>query len=134
MNKSERLQKANALLETIADCGRKFFRHNDLVSRFELDRRGRIWFIDAYRSARIYTHYTRGRWRGFSEGGTLRDLVIALRNYIATGKLINPVHFGPWPDWYCDGDVWGYGQDMEKVRAKAIELEIIPTNSSGAEA
>jgi predicted RNA-binding Zn ribbon-like protein len=81
-DKAERTRKANDLILTIANYGRKFFQHNGRISRFELDARGRIWFIDAYRESRIYTHYAHGHWRGFSEGGTLRDLVIALRKHI----------------------------------------------------
>jgi hypothetical protein len=121
--KQDRLNKANELIALIAGCGRKFFAHNGRISHFEIDQRGRIWFIDAYREARIYTHFISGRWHGFSEGGTLRDLVIRLRDFISIGKKITGV-FGPFPDWYSEGDPWGYGQDMQKVAEKALELAI----------
>ncbi len=122
--KDKRLEQANELLKVIANCGRKFFFHNGRVSHFEIDGRGRVWFIDAYREARIYTHYIQGRWHGFSEGGTLRDLVIRLRDYILSGKQVGKV-FGPFPDWYSDGDPWGYGSDMQFVYQSAVRLAIV---------
>lgn len=113
---------ANQLIQVIASHGRRFFHHKNLVSRLELDRRGRVWLIDKYTSAHIYTHY-RGNWRGFTEGGTLRNLIEQLRDYIMGRRPDLPLELlGPWPKWYCDGDLWGYGDDMAKVRAKAAEL------------
>jgi hypothetical protein len=72
----------------------------------------------------LRTGINKYEWRGFSEGGTLRSLVEQLRDYIRTGKQVHPQSFGPWPQWYCDGDLWGYGDDMQQVRDKAISLEI----------
>jgi hypothetical protein len=120
--KQERLEQANELLRLIAHSGRKFFAHNGRVSRFEFDYRGRIWFVDAYRETRIYTHAPNSNWRGFSEGGTLHAAVLHLRDYIRTGKQTKD--FGPWPDWYSNGDPWGYGSDMLTIRDAAIRLGI----------
>ena len=123
--KQDRVQKTNQLIQTIASCGHAFFSHQGRVSAFEIDARGRIWFVDAWRGARIYTHYTIGRWVGFTEGGTLRALVIALRDYIRTGNPIPSGHLGPWPDWYSQGDPWGYGaENMQNIRKKAMLLGI----------
>lgn len=122
-DKQSRVESANELLMTIAYCGRKFFHHGGNVSRFELDERGRVWFVDGHNGARIYTHYTKGSWRGFSEGGTLRALVIALRDYITQSKQIGQA-LGPFSDWYCEGDPWGYGEDMQIVRQCANRLGI----------
>jgi len=125
IDKDERLSRANELIVVIASCGRRFFRYKDRVSQLERDGRGRIWLIDKFREKRIYTHY-RYDWRGFSEGGTLRDLIIALRDFIVHGQKLNPKAFGPWPEWMCDGDLWGYGKpDMKMVRAAARRLEIV---------
>lgn len=123
--KLERLEKVNQLIQTIATTGRKFFAYKGKVSRMEVDGRGAVWFIDKYNDARIYTHYP-GRWtgRGFSEGGTLRDLVIAFRDYIAKNKPI-PRNQLFWPKWYSEGDPWDYKEDMQIVRAKAIELGML---------
>lgn len=122
--KQERADKANQLIKVIASFGRTFFNHNGLVSKFVIDHHGHIWFVDAYSKKQIYTHYTQGRWHGFSEGGTLRDVVIRLRDFIRTGEHAANV-FGPWPQWYSGGDPWGYGADMQKVHSTAVGLGII---------
>ncbi len=118
LSPGSRLDIANGLLETIATFGRRFFSHDGRVARLELDHRGRVWFHDHYTGLRIYTHYA-GRWRGFTSGGTMRSLIENLRDYIKRGERLHPMVFGPWPDWFCGGDLWGYGDDMEKVRTKA---------------
>ncbi|GIK44737.1 MAG: hypothetical protein K8L99_32770 [Anaerolineae bacterium] len=127
--KTERAQQANKFLASVAGCGRKFFAYKERVSRFEVDARGRIWFVDAYREAKIYTAYEWGRWRGFSEGGTLRALVLKLRDFIRTGEP-REMGLGPWPAWVCNGDPWGYGGDMEKVRQAAEAAGIVPSSNA----
>jgi hypothetical protein len=122
--KNERVRQANECLQIIARHGRHFFRSGEKVSYFELDASGHIWFVDKYSGKRVYTHYTNGRWMGFSEGGTLRSLVIALRDYIAKGEKLGSCHFGPWHSWYSEGDPWGYGKDMQTVRDLVIKLGI----------
>lgn len=124
--KKDRADRANQLLAAIAGCGRKFFWHNGRTSRFEVDDRGRIWFIDSYREVRIYTHYE-GRWRGFSEGGTLRGLITQLRDFIRSGTEPT-INLGPWPDWICNGDLWGYGADMDVVRQAARNAGVVSSN------
>lgn len=56
----------------------------------------------------------------------MRALIEQLRNYIQTG---NPqkLSLGPWPKWICDGDLWGYGEDMQQVRDAATRLGIWST-------
>jgi hypothetical protein len=123
--KTEQLRKheANRLLRVIARTGRNFFRHGDDVSYMEIDKRGRVWFVDSYSKRRVYTHYS-GEWKGFTNGGTLRSLVIRLRDYIKRGTPVPALVFGPWPEWYCGGDLWGYGDDMGAVRSEAARLGI----------
>lgn len=117
-SKGERIYEANYALLTISIFGRRFF-YNQLHNRvacFEMTIDGRLWFRDDYTDRRIYVAH-RGRWRHFSHGGTLRRLVDGLARYIRTGEQISPRHFGPWPDHYCDGDLWGYGRGpMESLR------------------
>ncbi len=121
--KAERIDKANRFIAVVAGCGRRFFHHDGRVSYFKVDNRGRIWFVDKYTPQRqIYTHYA-GRWKWFSEGGTLRDLVIHLRDFIRTGEK-QRLNLGPWPDWICGGDLWGYGDDMSVVRQSAMDFGI----------
>lgn len=83
-----------------------------------------MWFLDDYTRKRIYTHY-KGRWRGFTHGGTIKQLIESLRDYITRGELLPAGIFGPWPDWYCGGDLWGYDSAMETVRTKAMLLEML---------
>lgn len=126
--KAERVEQVNKMIKTIANCGRRFFYHDGRYARIEVDSRGKIWWIDDYTEKRIYTHY-RYQWRNFSNGGTLRDLVIAFRDYISKEAPIPARSFGPWPDWICNGDLWGYGADMERVRKTAIDIGLVAHNS-----
>lgn len=122
ITKQQRADLVNGLVRFIGSRGRRFFWSNDKerFCRMEVDDRGRIWWIDGYTGKRIYTHYD-GRWRGFTNGGTLRALVCAMRDYVRTGKPINPNYFGPWQDSFCHGDLWGYGKDvMAEIRSEAI--------------
>lgn len=126
MTKLQRAATANQLIKTIAGCGRNFFSYPKQhgISRFEVDPRGRVWFVDGYTGRCIYLHYT--YWgRGFSEGGTLRHLINALKRYITLGGPIPASNLGPWAQCICDGDLWGYGADMQQVRDSAVGLGII---------
>lgn len=119
--KETRLKHANELLNLVASEGRRFFRRGDEISRFELDGHGRIWFIDAPSQCRIYTHYP--KLKGYGGGGTLKQIILLLRDYISSGKQLRDV-LGPWPSWYCEGDVWGYGESMKRIREYAVEQGI----------
>lgn len=125
--REHRTEEMNELLRVIASCGRKFFQHEGRIASFQLDKRSRVWFRDAYTEALIYTHGPR-TWRKFTLGGTMQTLVVYMRKYIMTKERIPPGTFGPWPSWYCDGDLWGYGEDMEIVREAArpfLDYELI---------
>lgn len=142
MTKKERVEEANKVLMACASYGRRFFstvcdrRTTDpnptcRVSRFDLDANGRLWYIDKWRNDRVYTGKgSDGFSRGFSEGGSLRDLCQALAAYIRTGKPIPSLYFGPWPEWYCRGDLWGYGDDMEKVRQVVFATKAVAQTES----
>lgn len=121
-NKQTRCLNANVLLVAIANHGRHFFRHRDSVSSFSIDARGRIWFHDTGSDTRIYVSDTTGAWHGFSEGGTLRDLCRDLVKHIQHDHKLH--NLGPWPNWLCNGDLWGYGDEMETIRAIATTLHI----------
>ena len=130
-DRRERLARANAFLRAIASCGRRFFftprspHQEERVAHLEVDERGRVWFVDDYSGKRIYTHY-RGAWRGFTHGGTLKGLILYLREYLVRGLLLPRGSLGPWPDWVGgNGDLWGYGLDMKKVRQSARDLGLL---------
>ncbi|VVQ01475.1 hypothetical protein PS938_02521 [Pseudomonas fluorescens] len=125
--KRKRCEHVNQAMRIIADHGRRFF-YSQAVNRYasmEIDARGKVWFIDDYSGKRIFTHETvwGGRWRGFSHGGTLKDLIKEFRDYICTGKQLHPGYLGP--ERFDDSNIWGYDQeDMRAVREQAGALPV----------
>lgn len=117
VTRADRLWIANRALEIIASHGRQFFRHENRVGYFDLGPRARVWFVDAYTRKRIYTHDRRSRWRGFTGGGTLRALAYRMSRFIFIGQPLPALTFGPYPEWLCNRDPWGYGEDMAVVRS-----------------
>jgi len=92
--KRQRVEHVNQAIRIIADHGRRFF-YSQAVNHYasmEVDQRGKVWFIDDYSGKCIFTHDTvwGGRWRGFTHGGTLRDLIKEFRDYIRTGEPLHP--------------------------------------------
>lgn len=114
--RERRVGIANKFLVAISSHGRRFFEHEGRVSHFKLDMRGRIWFVDKYSEHCIYTHQP-GYWgRHFSDGGTLQELCIHLREYIMGREELPMRALGPWRKDLCGGDLWGYGDAMQAVR------------------
>lgn len=118
-----RCEYANRLIEVISSYGQGFFysRQHDNVARLSFDRR-------------VFLHDERGslieakaacKWHGFSHGGTLRDLVLQMRNYVMRGQRIDPAYIGiEKPSG--DGNIWGYTpEQMALCRAAAQKLPII---------
>ncbi|MBE0467984.1 MAG: hypothetical protein IBX55_00450 [Methyloprofundus sp.] len=122
----ERLDNVNEFLKLIGSTGRQFFNDRDsgCYAEFELDARGRVWFYDDYTQSRIYTHFS-GRWRQFSHGGTLKNLVILLRDHIKKNKKISADYFSS--NWHFGGlHPWGYDEvSLEKIRLKGLQLGIV---------
>lgn len=127
----DRLHRVNALVQVIACVGRRFFRYGTSTSRMEMDERGRLWWVDKFTDQKLYLHCRLPLRRKFSDGGTLRSLVIALKRYVMTGQTLHPLAFGPWPTWVCNGDLWGYGDDMQTVRTAALALGIVESFAEG---
>lgn len=116
MTKIERLAHANSIIAAVSAHGRRFFysKPHDRTASMIIDAQGRLRIVDEQSNTRVLI--TReGRWRGFSYGGPLRALVSDLADYVRTGKPIRN-HFGPWPESIGAGDLWGYGEDAQKVR------------------
>jgi len=135
--RQDRVRRANKLISWISLYGRQFFLYTHGVSKFELDIRDRLWFIDAYQGKRIYTHYRGYRsWSGLTTGGTLKDLLVDLSDWIMEkNQYLRYQHLGPWPGWYSAGDLWGYGNDNMKIlREEAVNLRIIEQTKEKANA
>lgn len=126
--KSERAQHANQLINTIANHGRKFFlnQKNNKTAEMYVTPNGSIWFVDDYTGKAIYTQYD-GRWRGFTHGSTLKQLVEKMRDYIRTGQQIDIRYIAPNRGAMDGGyDMWGYGKDAcTALRADIYGLPII---------
>ena len=130
--KKERLDHANKLIEIIGSYGRRFFysKEHNRFAVLELDSRGRVWFVDDYSGCRIYTHETNwlNKLRGFTHGGTLKNLVKLMRDYVVKGGAIDSFYIGVKPDW-MNYDVWGYGDEsitlvLNRIRGMAIPIVV----------
>lgn len=127
--KQGRLEAANQLLQKIASCGRKFFYspRNNRLARFVIsEANGRLYFVDDRNGQELpLSHCHSKKWRRyFSHGGTLKGLIEALGDYIRTGKTVDRGYFFA-PQWYSEGDPWGYGEDMRMVRDEALRLKVV---------
>ncbi|AQS40229.1 hypothetical protein Sps_05160 [Shewanella psychrophila] len=126
---TERVKHANTLIKVISEHGRKFFNTKDVTATIELDKNGKVWFVDDYSQRRIYTHYS-GRWSGFSHGGTLRGLIESMRKYITKGHQIPLDWIAPTRRNPANGDIWGYGiEAASAVRTAVAKLPIIKVRS-----
>ena len=125
--KRQRCEQVNQVIRIIADHGRRFF-YSQAVNRYasmEVDNRGKVWLIDDYSGKRIFTHDTvwGGKWRGFSHGGTLKDLIKEFRDYICTAKQLHPGYLGL--ERFNDNNIWGYDEEgMRAVREQAGSLPV----------
>lgn len=123
MNKLERLKIANKVIKIIAKYGRCFFYsdRNNKIAFLKL-KNNCVYYVSEFSGKEIYLHYR--YWR-FHHGGTLRCLINDIKNFIM-GKVNFQLgilsHLGPWRKELCDGDLWGYGNDMEKVREECKKL------------
>lgn len=125
--KAQRAEQANEVIAEIAARGRRFFHHKQSgrVAGFELTSSGLVRFRDEY-TQKLIDVSREGRWNGFSGGGTLQSLVTDLGRYVSRGEPVDRRHFGPWAEWRCNGDVWGYGfeamQDLRQAIAESACL------------
>jgi hypothetical protein len=89
--------------------------------------RSRLYFVDKYSKAHLpcwndpeNSRWNSKIWHQFTEGGELKNLVKSMACYIYSGDFVLSGYFGLW------GDVWGYGDDMERVRwsARCLQEEL----------
>lgn len=142
--RDERIAQVNALVQIIGSHGRRFFFYRGAeglpgrFARMECDQRGQLWWVDDYREARIYLARTgfRSTWRGFSHGGTLRDLVERLYDYVTKGTLLPRSVIGLQrvnADSLGD-NIWGYKEEaIQEVRRQAFELPMFRPAPSDAQ-
>jgi hypothetical protein len=133
LTRAERMAHVNEVICHVAAHGRRFFYYDrhDRTAAFELTASGRVRFRDECTDLLVDTGRER-RWnpQRFSGGGTMQRLVAALGNYVSKGVKVDKRHFGPWADWKCDGDVWGYGfEEMQKVREGIAGSDVIDWTS-----
>lgn len=123
--KAIRVKHVNALIQTISKYGRRFFynEENNCVASMMISKTGHLWFQDDYTRKLVYVAYV-GRWHGFSHGGTLKQLIQRLADYVRDGKQISANWIGP--ERFDDSNIWGYSQEqMALCRAEAILNPII---------
>jgi len=119
MNKQERkerrLELANLYIAAISHHGRQFYSHQGKVSFFLFcPTTGRIKLKDKYTGAFVDVQGIAWKnWKGFIEGGTLRNVIERLRDFIL-GKRKAPRY---------TYQHWGYNQ--EAIQALNEELEPI---------
>ncbi|CAI8893764.1 MULTISPECIES: hypothetical protein [Pseudomonas syringae group] len=126
-NKRQRCEQVNQVIKIIGDNGRRFFfsESKQRYAKLEVDQRGKVWLIDDYTGKRVFTPPTTwgGRWKGFSHGGTLKDLIERFRDYICEGKQMPLGWLGP--ERFDDSNIWGYEeQSMKAVRDQAGALPV----------
>lgn len=129
--KQARVEHINALIGTIAKYGRRFFycEKRQATAKMMMSGRGHLYWQDDYTNKLIYVAY-RYEWRGFSHGGTLKDLVRQFAHYIRTGDKIDIGWIGPDRRNITNGNIWGYAPDeMGKCRSEAMRnpaIEVVP--------
>jgi hypothetical protein len=115
LTKEQRLNQANAFIAAVASCGRQFFRRQNGVSSFLFTDANKLVFVDAHTKIMVDVLQPPVKWKGFSNGGTLVDVVGSLARYINVEESAE-LNLGPWRE---NLDLWGYGEDMAIVRAAA---------------
>ena len=122
--KIERLTAINELIRFIVETDKK--RHNPTLgsivdgrliqSKFIFNEKGLLYYVDSYTQKKIRP-INNSSWNGFSEGGTMRQLVRQFAEFIMTGKQ------GFLNDYK---EIWGWTyENTMKVRIKALEVGFI---------
>lgn len=126
MNKAQRCARANEFIKVIANCGRRFFYFGpkDRYGHFFIGHDGHLRWRDEYTNKAIYLSGN-GNWhRGFSNGGTLKDVIRMFAHYIRKNRPVNLHQFR------IDGP-WGYGEAMAQVVDAARRMFSINKGSNG---
>lgn len=126
-----RVEDVNKVIKLIGDHGRRFFYYpaytgaeHGTYSYFAFAKQHLLMFVDG-RTLNAINPENTGRWERFSHGGTLREMVVALAQYVNTGEPI-PI------DYICtprrdpaNGNIWGYPDTAaESLRAAVMQLPV----------
>lgn len=119
-----RCEVVNQLIQIISQHGLCYFyneRHNRVARMVYED----TVYLHDEKSGNKVELRKNGSWEGFGHGGTLRDLVLMMREYVMCGRRIDPVFIGL-ERTNGQGNIWGYPADeMAKCRAEAAKLAIL---------
>jgi len=125
--KQKRVDEINELIKLISDIGRRFFysEKHDRIARFEIQKSGRIAFYDDYSGKKVNIYLKHREWPGFTHGGTLKNLVGNMSEYIRFGHKIDVRFLAPF-GWSSERDIWGYGKDAsDQLKRKAVNLNCV---------
>lgn len=114
LERDERINHVNEVVRHISSYGSRFFTHEGRVAKI-VELKGKLWWLDDYKGTPVFIDKISGyqpAMRGFSHGGTLRELVLHFRDYIRTGKK---VHRG-----YIGASYWGYDQPSTEALKLAV--------------
>jgi hypothetical protein len=119
--RKDRIGIVNEIIKEISDRSRRFFysEKSGNVSKI-IEKNNRLYYVDHYTGNEIYLHAPKHkRWNGFSNGGTMRGLVLDFKEFIMSGDYSN--HNNGYGGLYCTN--WGYKEeDMKAIQEKAIAL------------
>lgn len=119
---------ANKLIQVISSYGRCFFysSKHDRTAQMIYDG-GTVVLVDEKSGHQVVLR-NNGDWSGFGHGGTLRDLVMLMRDYVMKGTRIDMDFIGL-QRTFSKGNIWGYPHDqMELCREAARRLPcMLPT-------
>lgn len=138
----ERTNICNAMIESVAKRGRRFFYHHDNVDggrysfflleeippypNVESSGGFKISFVDHYSRIKVNPLTEYGKWAGFTNGSTLRRLIYTMYLFIigeATGENLLPHVQSP--------NFWDYDtKDLEEIESEwrallKIQLEAV---------
>ncbi|WP_025784411.1 hypothetical protein [Sporosarcina sp. D27] len=115
-SKQYRVEIVNSLISFISNHGRRFFYTNSNLREENIDsvaymklKNGRIYFVDNYTQDEIAVINGSRGWNSFSDGGTLRALVLDFADFIRTGKDSNGNH--GYGELHCPH--WGHSEEIQ---------------------
>jgi len=113
--KLERIEQMNKIMACIGSLGREFF-HKDTQAYFYIADSGRLHMKDSYCKEPIKSFPEYKRWRNFSNGGTMKNFVLDMVDYIRNGKT-----FYQYNGMYC----WGESEETQiKIANSMIENKL----------